>query len=327
METEQPLPRTFGHLPLYATILMLTFAGVSALTGHWLSALFSAAFGTLAMFYHLFYHTRQNEPARWLLRLNSVLLLLVTWLVMTGWLDPLLSWLFLLPLLAFVSWPLPIATGIVVAFLALLVFGLPSAELGPARHQLLPMLTLTVLLTTIFVVLREYKAAQLAPLRRTDALTLASSHDTLTSDLHKEIRRSEREGTALAVIQLTLDEEADESQKLPSADRNALIRRIGRMLHQNLRDFDSYYRIDDAVFFILLPVTDTSRAARTAEHLRRQATELMEHHQIKMTLSAGVAGLNVGDDAESLEQKARDALKRARSTGGNRVQSYINRGY
>jgi|GEM_PF-672787 len=325
MDTEQLLPRPFHYLALYATALIAVFAVASWTNGYPLTALFAGLFALMAAAHHIIRRRASASPANWLIRGATLLLLLVTWVTLAGRADPMATWLFILPLLAFVAWPLPTALAITLAFVTLALIMAPEGHLGPVRHHLIPMLLLSTALTGLFVFLREYKSAQLAPLRRTDALTLASSHDRLHSDLHKEIQRSEREGTALAVVEIALDEPKHRAPSLPTPDRTALIHRLGRMLHQNLRDFDSYYRIDDAAFFLILPVTETPGAASIAETLRGQARTLMESQQLKLTISAGVAGLNVGDDVDSLKAKTEAALKSAQDHGGNRVQSFTGK--
>ena len=92
--------------------------------------------------------------------------------------------------------------------LVLLVLVLSSAQWlvnSADRHQMVSAFVLTTLLAGILVFLREYKSRQLAPLRRTDELTQAASREYLSADLHKEIQRSEREGTNLSVMMIGLD--------------------------------------------------------------------------------------------------------------------------
>ncbi len=50
----------------------------------------------------------------------------------------------------------------------------------------------------------------------------------------------------------------------------------------------------------------------------------MDSHGLKLTVSTGVAGLNIGDDADSLQQSVANALRRAQQQGGNRTQTYSN---
>lgn len=267
--------------------------------------------------------TETQMPLRWSLRTGALLLLVVALASFTGygsWLTPLA---FLVPLALFAGWNLWLAAAGCVIFLATtLGLGL-SPELGMARHQFVPMLILTTGLAAVFVYLREYKAAQLAPLRRTDSLTLASTRDYLDSDLNREIRRGEREGTPVSVGILHLDEP---EKPLPTQDRNNLMVRLGRLLHRTLRDYDSYYRSGETGFIIVLPVTATNEAARTIESIRHQARERLIREGIGLTLSAGVVGANVGDDAQSLSDKALETLRRAHIQGGDRTLTWTYTG-
>src|SRR5690606_40042394 len=67
-------------------------------------------------------------------------------------------------------------------------------------------------------------------------------------------------------------------------------------LHSQLRDFDTYYRVADLQFLVILPGANTAEAARTAEQLRRGLCTLMTSHGLKLTVSVDDAGLNIGDD-------------------------------
>ncbi|MGP4845658.1 GGDEF domain-containing protein [Marinobacter sp. 1Y8] len=230
------------------------------------------------------------------------------------------QWSYVFPLATFAIWPVRWACAVIVPYLALVALAGTDVALGPDRHQFVACVLLAVLLSALFVFLREYKTRQLAPLRRTDELTQAASRDYLSADLHQEIQRSEREGLALAVILIGLDIHKNES--LPDADLNAILPRIGRYLNSQLRDFDSYYRVADMQFLAILPGTQTTEAATKADILRKGLHQLLESHGLSITISAGVGGLNIGDDAESLQQSVERALLRAQQEGGDRTQTY-----
>lgn len=230
------------------------------------------------------------------------------------------SWLFLLPLILAGLLPSRLALVLVITALAVAVFTLSTLTGDPGRHQMISPLILTTVLTLVFFFMREYKSRQLAPLRRTDELTQAASRDYLSADLHKEIQRSEREGTDLSVLMLGLDAHLSEPGEDP--DIRALLPRIGRFLHSQLRDFDSYYRVADLQFLVTLPGLSTAEATRRAEQLRKGLMALMESHGLALSVSAGVAGLNIGDDVRSLQHSAATALQSAQKKGGDRVQTY-----
>lgn len=255
--------------------------------------------------------------------LNGLLTVALTLLVTASiWLDTeaLRAWLFVVPLLVLGLLPPRRSVLLVVLFVAIILPTLGTLYGDPTRHQIISPLLLTAGLALIFFFLREYKARQLAPLRRTDELTQAASREYLSADLHKEIQRSEREGTDMSIIMLGLD--AHLSEPGQDADLRALLPRIGRFLHSQLRDFDSYYRVADLQFLIILPGVPTRGASTRAEQLRKGLMTLMSSHGLTLSVSAGVAGLNIGDDAHSLQQSAASALQSAQKKGGDRIQSY-----
>lgn len=131
------------------------------------------------------------------------------------------QWSYIFPLSAFALWPLPWAGILILPYLALVIAAGLDASLGPDRHQFVACALLAVLLSGIFVFLREYKTRQLAPLRRTDELTQAASRDYLSADLHKEIQRSEREGIEMAVLLIGLD--IHRGDALPEDDIHAIL--------------------------------------------------------------------------------------------------------
>ncbi|HLV76684.1 MAG TPA: GGDEF domain-containing protein [Marinobacter sp.] len=241
------------------------------------------------------------------------------------WLEPLAlsHWLYVLPLAAFSVLPVPLATLVTLAVLASVLFATPWLVMLPERHQLAGAFVLTTLLAGVLVFLREFKSRQLAPLRRTHELTQAASREYLSTDLHKEIQRSEREGTNLAVMMIGLDTHLSDSA--PDEDIRAILPRIGRYLHSQLRDFDTYYRVADLQFLVVLPGASTAETTRTADQIRQGLDKLMASHGLNLTISTGVAGLNIGDDADSLQQSVANALRRAQQQGGNRTQTYSTR--
>lgn len=261
---------------------------------------------------------RQPWPAIHRLLFGVLAVILATSLWAGPW--SLAHWLYVVPLIAFALLPVPWAAAIT-AIIAIMAMMATHWSAGlPERHQMISALLLTIMLSALLVFLREYKSRQLAPLRRTDELTQAASREYLSADLHKEIQRSEREGTDMSVIMIGLDTHLSDTS--PDADIRSILPRIGRYLHSQLRDFDTYYRVADLQFLIILPGIATAEAAALAETIRKGLRTLLASHQLDLTVSAGIAGLNIGDDADSLQQSAANALRRAQQQGGNRAQSY-----
>lgn len=301
-------------------IVLAAIAILSAVNGDHLTALTALAAAALVFTDSTFHPHRSHAPWPTINRL--ILGVFLVLLAASLWAGPwsLVHWLYSAPLLAFALLPVPWATvtTLVCALLAMIATHW-SAGL-PERHQMISAFLLTIMLAAILVFLREYKSRQLAPLRRTDELTQAASREYLSADLHKEIQRSEREGTDMSIIMLGLDTHLSDTD--PDADIRSILPRIGRYLHSQLRDFDTYYRVADLQFLVILPGIATADAASRAEVIRKGLRALLVSHGLELTVSAGIAGLNIGDNADSLQQSAANALRRAQQQGGNRAQSY-----
>lgn len=301
-------------------VALIIIAVLCAVLGEPMVAAAAAAASGTVIAGKTFHPNRIRQPWPRVQQIFFVVLLLI--LLASFWTGPwiLSHWLYALPLAAFALLP-PVAAALVTLAIAVLAIIATQWAVGLAdRHQMISAFLLTILLSTLLVFLREYKTRQLAPLRRTDELTQAASREYLSADLHKEIQRSEREGTDMSIIMIGLD--AHLSDHEPDEDIRSILPRIGRYLHSQIRDFDTYYRVADLQFLVILPGISTSEAIARAETIRKGLATLLESHGMNLTVSTGIAGLNIGDDANSLQQSAANALRRAQQQGGNRSQAY-----
>ncbi len=301
-------------------VVLIAISALSATLGEPLTAAAAAAAAGIVICAQTFHSNRQQHPWPGVQRLFFVALLLL--MLTSFWTGPwaLSHWFYALPLLAFALLPLRLALAITLAMMLLAGLAIPLATGLADRHQMVSAFMLTTLLSGLLVFLREYKNRQLAPLRRTDELTQAASREYLSADLHKEIQRSEREGTDMSIIMIGLDTHL--SDRNPDQDIRSILPRIGRYLHSQIRDFDTYYRVADLQFLVILPGIATQDAIKRSEIMRNGLGKLLESHDMALTVSTGVAGLNIGDDADSLQQSAANALRRAQQQGGNRTQAY-----
>ena len=175
-------------------------------------------------------------------------------------------------------------------------------------------------MTCSLVYLRELRRKQLKPLRRTDNLTKAATREHLDHDLAKEIQRSEREGSELSLVAMGVDQNC--LSKLSSKEKDAVIIHLGKLLHNNLRLFDSYYLWEPYEFLIVLPHTSSSQAVKIANALRVKIRKEILAGQEQITVSAGISGLNIGDDSQSIIERASQALKETMSQSHNRTKVY-----
>ena len=300
--------------------VFVAIAVMCALLGEPLTAVSAAAAAGVIFSGPSFHTGRRISPWPTLQKLFFAVLILL--LTASFWAGPwaLSHWLYGLVLVTFALIPRGIATLVTVVMVVLAMAAAHWAEGIADRHQMISAFLLTILLSAVLIFLREYKTRQLAPLRRTDELTQAASREYLSADLHKEIQRSEREGTDMSIIMIGLDAHASDND--PDEDIRSILPRIGRFLHSQLRDFDTYYRAADLQFLVILPGIASHEAITRAETIRKGLGTLLETNGMNLTVSTGIAGLNIGDDADSLQQSAANALRRAQQQGGNRTQAY-----
>ncbi|PCM43807.1 GGDEF domain-containing protein [Marinobacter sp. ANT_B65] len=298
-------------------------AVLCAIFGELLTAASAAAAAGIIISGRSFQSGREVSPWPTIQKLFFAALILL--LMTSFWTGPwaLSHWLYGLVLVAFALVSRGIATLITVVIVVLAMAAAHWAEGIADRHQMISAFLLTIMLSAVLIFLRDYKTRQLAPLRRTDELTQAASREYLSADLHKEIQRSEREGTDMSIIMVGLDAHASDND--PDEDIRSILPRIGRFLHSQIRDFDTYYRAADLQFLVILPGIATQEAITQAETIRKGLGSLLEAHGMNLTVSTGIAGLNIGDDANSLHQSAANALRRAQQQGGNRTQAYSSR--
>ena len=309
-----------SRLAWLGSLALLALAAFSLILGNLIPALAAAVAAGIVWTSPAL--PRHRHARLWQLANHLLVLLLTLVLVAALWLgiDAMKYWLFALPLIILGLLPPRLGPALTLVSLTIVFLALASLSGDPQRHQITSPLALTTALAGLFFLLREHKGRQLAPLRRSDELTQAASREYLSADLYKEIQRSEREGLDMSVILLGLDAHLTEPEA--DTDIQALLPRIGRYLHSRLRDFDTWYRVADLQFLIILPGVPTAGASKRADQIRLGLMALLESYNLDVTVSAGVAGLNIGDDADTLQHSVASALQSAQKKGGNRVQSW-----
>lgn len=311
-----------GRLSRAGGIILVITSALCLILGEPLAAASAAAAAGISLAMNV--RGTKPQPLPWRHLRTVCFVALVLALLTALWTGPwaLSHWLYALPLVTFALMPTALAALVTALLTFVILISTQWAVALPDRHQMISAFVLTTLLSALLIFLREYKTGQLAPLRRTDELTQAASREYLSADLHKEIQRSEREGTDMSIMMIGLDTHLSDND--PDEDIRAILPRIGRYLHSQLRDFDTYYRVADLQFLVILPGINTSGAAINAEKIRTGLCKLLASHGMELTVSTGISGLNIGDDADSLQQSAANALRRAQQQGGNRTQAYSN---
>jgi diguanylate cyclase (GGDEF)-like protein len=166
---------------------------------------------------------------------------------------------------------------------------------------------------------------ELAELATTDGLTGLRNHRFFRNSLEFEIKRGARRIHQLALCMIDIDhfKSYNDSQGHPAGD--AALRRVGKLLLDNLRSTDLVARYGGEEFAVILLDTSPEEGFRTAQKLcvifresRFEGEELMPNK--KLTISIGVASFpEEADSADQLIRNADLALYEAKRRGRNTV--------
>ncbi len=158
-----------------------------------------------------------------------------------------------------------------------------------------------------------------------DALTRVLNRAGILEFLDKELDRSRRDVTPVAVILTDLDHFKSVNDNYGHLAGDEVLRLVGSHLRAEVRSYDAVGRYGGEEFLMVLPGCDVAAASRRAESLRvavaGNPVAISEGFNIPISLSLGVATTaELGMlDAASLLRQADEALYRAKGLGRNRV--------
>ena len=306
---------------LYAIGLTVAFALITLINGNIISAAGITVLCALLLANQLYSKSNISDKQSYTwFKHSSLALSFVTLLGLMWGLEEFKTWIYFVPLLLFFFYDFKPALWLVGIFSMLALASLSASDTPFENIQTSMSYLLYLGMSCCLVYLRELRRKQLKPLRRTDNLTKAATREHLDDDLTKEIQRSEREGSELSSVALAIDKIC--LSKLNPKEQDAVTIMIGKLLHNNLRLFDSYYLWENHEFLIVLPHTSSIQAVKIADNLRIKVRKEIEVHGESITVSAGVSCLNIGDDSASLSQRATQALSQTQATSINRTHIY-----
>ncbi len=177
----------------------------------------------------------------------------------------------------------------------------------------------------VAVSMRIGRSRALRSLIMRDGMTGLYNHISIKEQLVREMARSKREGSPLALAMVDLDffKKINDSYGHPVGDQ--VIRAIAHILQQRLRHGDLVGRYGGEEFAVILPGTSAAAAALVLDEIRELFSALRhkaDETVFAATFSAGVADLddaNGAADPAEMFRLADLALYQAKHAGRNRV--------
>jgi two-component system, cell cycle response regulator len=155
-----------------------------------------------------------------------------------------------------------------------------------------------------------------------DGLTGLFNYRHFWEMLVHEVESSRRYGRPLSLLFLDLDNFKVINDTLGHPQGDVVLRTLAVYLQGAVRHADVACRYGGEEFALLLPHTTPKAALALAERLRLKISELaipLPDRDVQVTVSIGVAGLQVGMSGAELLDAADAALYRAKEAGRNRV--------
>jgi diguanylate cyclase len=155
-----------------------------------------------------------------------------------------------------------------------------------------------------------------------DGLTGIGNRRAVDLELSRHLAIWQRYGTQFSVILFDIDRFKNVNDEHGHAAGDAVLRAMARVIRDNLRDVDFAARYGGEEFAVILPDTDHHGALTAGDRIRKAvaAVQVPWHDkQLSITVSVGIAGLSLRDDAAALMRRADEALYISKRAGRNRT--------
>jgi diguanylate cyclase len=156
----------------------------------------------------------------------------------------------------------------------------------------------------------------------TDSLTQVANRRGLQAAFDRESARAVREGSALAVGLLDLDNFKKLNDSLGHVAGDEALKALAAKASQTLRPVDHVARFGGEEFAVLLPGNGVDGGREALARLQRvlsMSLFLHEGREVFVTFSAGVTAWRPGETLDEAIERADSALFEAKRSGKNRT--------
>jgi len=155
-----------------------------------------------------------------------------------------------------------------------------------------------------------------------DALTGALNRRGLDQILAREVARCQRNESRLSLAMVDLDHFKKINDQFGHAAGDQMLVHFTTLMRSVMRKSDFLVRYGGEEFTLVLTDTDprgTMLVLGRLQQLLKKSPLMFEGKEIKATFSAGVAGLEQGDNGHALLRRADEPLYKAKQAGRDKI--------
>ncbi len=161
----------------------------------------------------------------------------------------------------------------------------------------------------------------------TDKLTGLYNRHYLSTVMEDEVIRCSRKEYQFSILMIDVDNFKTLNDNYGHLFGDKVLSELGRLIKNNIRNYDKAFRFGGEEFVVILPETDQTIAWMVAERIRESfaqntftvTTSESIEKKINRTLSIGIASYDEGLSVDDLVKYADMAMYTAKSQGKNRV--------
>lgn len=173
----------------------------------------------------------------------------------------------------------------------------------------------------------EHRARLFAQAAIVDPASRLFNRPHLEKRLEEELERASRQGTAVSLLMIDIDEFKSINDTFGHVAGDVVIRGVAEVLSKSIRVFDVCSRYGGEEFAIVMPGSNLSSASTTADRIRNRIEAYKPDDQafshIRVTASIGVAQAPHGSNARHVIELADRALYAAKRAGKNQVRTSL----
>ncbi|MBZ0165588.1 MAG: diguanylate cyclase [Candidatus Omnitrophica bacterium] len=158
-------------------------------------------------------------------------------------------------------------------------------------------------------------------LTHTDPITQIFNYRLFSQSLDHQIARQKREKTELAIFMMDLDSFKSYNDTFGHLEGDELLKNLGHILKENLRETDIVCRYAGDEFCVVLPDTNKEGAMKAAQKVVTGVGSF-PHFKRPVTISIGIAMYESELDKKAFIKRADAALYDAKHSGKNTVKIF-----